>query len=100
MQPILHFVLSAIGTGRITNKKTAQSHHTPSYVYAVYNRQALSLLEQITPYLRTYKRRRSVLILENYIKLTARNGKYSDKLAAKRKEFEDEVMQTKASWNS
>ena len=93
---ILEFCLKAIGAGKITNKRTTKSHHTPSFTYAIYNRQALTLLEQIEPYLRSYKVKRAKLILENYITLTPRNGRYTDKLMRKRKEFEKTVLETKS----
>lgn len=85
---ILEFCLLAIGAGKITNKRISKIHHTPSFTYAIYNRQALALLKQIEPYLRSYKLKRARLILENYIALTPRNGKYSEELMAKRKKFE------------
>lgn len=37
-----------------------------SFTFALYNRQALSLLEQIHIYLRTYKAERATLILRDY----------------------------------
>ncbi len=92
--PLLDFVLQTVGTGKITNKRVVSEKHTPSFVYAVYNRQALDLLEQFTPYLRTYKYKRATIILKNYINLTARNGKYSDELIARRREFEQAVLTT------
>ncbi len=75
--PLLKYVKKAIGAGRITNKRTYQSHHTPSVTYAISNRQALTVLEQVRPYLRTYKAKRAELILRSYIRLTPRNGKYT-----------------------
>jgi hypothetical protein len=39
--PMLEFVLAATGVGKITNKARSQPHHSHSYAYAVYNRQAL-----------------------------------------------------------
>lgn len=93
---ILEFCLNAIGAGKITNKKTTKSHHTPSFTYAIYNRQALTVLEQIVPYLRSYKVKRAHIILENYIALTPRNGKYTDKMLLQRKEFEKLVLSTKS----
>jgi len=60
---LLEFVLSATGVGKITNKQASKSHHAHSYAYAVYNRQALSLLEQTLPYLKSYKHDRADLIL-------------------------------------
>ena len=93
---ILEFCLKAIGAGKITNKRTTKSHHTPSFTYAIYNRQALKILEQIEPYLRSYKVKRAQLILENYIALTPRNGKYTEDMLNQRKEFEERVLNTKS----
>lgn len=92
---ILEFCLKVIGAGKITNKRVSEAHHTPSFTYAIYNRQALSLLKQIEPYLRSYKVKRAQLILANYIALTPRNGKYTEELMKKRKEFEKSVLKTK-----
>lgn len=89
---LLEFVLSTAGVGKITNKSTAQAHHTPSFVYAIYNRQALDLLEQLFPYLRGYKARRAALILRDYIELTPRNGKYTPEQKTLRKQFENSVL--------
>ncbi len=92
---LLEFVLSAIGAGKITGKRTTQAHHTPSYTYSIYNRQALSLLEQLSQYLKSYKSRRAAIIKQDYIALTPRNGKYSKKLLQQRKAFEETVLNTK-----
>jgi len=95
-QQLLEFSLHAIGAGKITRKRTSKTHHTPSFAYAIYNRQALEVLEQIEPYLRSYKVKKAKLILDNYIALTPRNGKYTEKLMSKRKEFEKTVLGTKS----
>jgi len=93
---LLEFVLAATGVGKITNKQASKSHHAQSYAYAVYNRQALSLLEQILPYLRSYKSDRAALILKDYLTLTPRNGKYSGETLARKKVFEKTVLAIKA----
>ncbi len=93
---LLDFVLSVTGVGKITNKRKSQSHHAPSFAYAVYNRQALALLEQTLPHLRSYKRDRAVLILQDYLSVTPRNGKYTTRLLANKREFEDKVLSIKA----
>ena len=93
---LLEFVLSATGVGKITNKKASKAHHAHSYAYAVYNRQALALLEQTVSYLKSYKRDRAKLILKDYLTVTPRNGKYSDELLARKKEFEQTVLSIKA----
>jgi len=53
---LLEYVLRVVGAGRITKKQIYSVNHTPSVTYVIDNRQALSLLEQIAPYLRTYKK--------------------------------------------
>ena len=89
---LLEFVLDATGTGKITTKKTTRYNHSPSFTYAVYNRQALALLDQVRPHLKSYKLRRAELILAEYLVVTPRNGKYTPELLAKKKNFEDRVL--------
>ena len=93
---LLEFVLAVTGVGKITNKKTSESHHARSYAYAVYNRQALALLENTLPFLRSYKRDRAKLILRDYLTVTPRNGKYTVDVLARKKEFEQIVLSIKA----
>lgn len=89
---LLEYVLEVVGTGKITKKKTVKMNHSPSFNYAIYNRQALSLLEQISPYLQTYKKYRSQLIIKDYLRLTPRNGKYSEDLRSAKQDFEIQVL--------
>ncbi|MEL7046186.1 MAG: LAGLIDADG family homing endonuclease [Pseudomonadota bacterium] len=89
---MLEFVRSATGVGKITNKRVYAAHHRPSFTYAVYNRQALQLLIQVEPYLRSYKKHRSVLAIRQYISVTPRNGKYNPELLDARQSFEDEFL--------
>ncbi|MBL1458401.1 MAG: LAGLIDADG family homing endonuclease [Methylophaga sp.] len=89
---LLEYVLEVVGTGKITTKKTVKTHHSPSFTYAIYNRQALNLLTQISPYLRTYKKHRSQLILKDYLRLTPRNGKYSEELRSAKHDFEIQLL--------
>jgi hypothetical protein len=92
---LLEFVKGALGVGKITGKRTARDHHSPSFTYAVYNRQALRVLEQVHPYLRTYKAMRSNLILRDYLALTPRNGRYTERLRQDRGRFESAVLSIK-----
>lgn len=94
--PLLQYVLEVVGVGKITSKKTYRSHHAPGYTYSVSNRQGLSLLKQIHPYLRTYKAKRTALIIRDYIRLTPRNGRYTPEISQARKVFEREVMSIKS----
>jgi len=84
---LLIYIRRAIGVGRITHKRISRAHHTPSFTYAIANRQALALLEQISPYLRTYKSQRAALVLRDYIRLTPRNGKYTLQQQREREAF-------------
>lgn len=96
---LLDYVLSTIGAGKITRKRTIQPHHTPSFTFAIYNRQALNLLEQIHYYLKTYKRDRAALVLRDYLALTPRNGKYSEQLQLARERFETDLLDIKPKTN-
>jgi hypothetical protein len=60
---LLRYVKMIVNAGKITRKRTTSHRHTPSFTYALYNRQALVLLEQISPFLKTYKAERCKLIL-------------------------------------
>ena len=93
---LLELIQSVTGVGKITNKVTSKSHHTPSYTYSVYNRQALSLLNQIFLFLKSYKRDRAQLILDEYLSVTPRNGKYTNESLARKSEFEESVLALKA----
>ena len=92
---LLEFVRNSVSSGNITSKRTTKSNHTPSYTYAVYNRQAFSLLEQITKYLKTYKLKRARLILDKYQEVTPRNGKYTPEMKENRERFISTFLETK-----
>jgi hypothetical protein len=89
---LLQFVLERVGAGKITRKKTAAAHHTPSCAYSVSNRQALSLLEQLYPFLQSHKRERARLVLSQYTAVTPRNGKYAPPVEQRREVFEREFF--------
>lgn len=84
---LLKWVKELVGAGQITQKRTYNKKHAIGFCYRICSRQALNLLFQISPYLRTYKRKRAELILKNYTKLTPRNGKYSSKLLLEKERF-------------
>lgn len=94
--PLLEYVLQVIGAGRITKKCTRSDNHTPSFTYQIDSRQALDLLKQVAPHLRTYKAKRASLILKDYVSLTPRNGKYSSEMKQARRVFEETVLSIKA----
>ena len=74
------------------DKRVSQPHHTPSFAFVIRSRQALLLLEQITPYLRTYKRSRAELLLRSYLSVTPRNGRYTATVLAARRAFEEQFF--------
>src|SRR3990172_1275986 len=84
---LLNYVQETVGAGRITNKRTSRVNHTPSFTYSISNRQALNLLKQITPYLKSYKFGRATLVLDNYVRLTPRNGRYTSNQLEEREAF-------------
>lgn len=86
-RPLLEYVRMIVGAGHVTNKRVYQPEHTPGVTYTLNNRQALNLLEQIAPYLRTYKAERASLILRDYVRLTPRNGRYSPEQKEERTKF-------------
>ncbi len=89
---ILKFVAATAGVGRITSKRTYHARHKPSFTYQVSSRQALSLLGQIAPYMRSYKSERVRLALRYYVVLTPRNGKYRPDTRKARDEFEARLL--------
>jgi hypothetical protein len=95
-RPILDFALQQFGAGKITTKKTVKAHHSPGFTYAISNRQALSLLLQIEPFLRSYKRQRAALVRTDYVRLTPRNGKYTTVTLTARQRFESQLLGLRA----
>ncbi len=87
---MLEFVHESVGAGCITTKRTYSQRHTQSFAYKVTNRQALDLLSQIAPYLKTYRAVRAQMAIERYLAVTPRNGKYPQKLCRMKDEFERE----------
>lgn len=93
---ILKFVIERVCAGKITSKRTISDLHTPSFCYAISSNQALALLEQVLPHLRSYKRLRAELAIRSYRALTPRNGRYSAGQLGKRQEFERSFLALKA----
>lgn len=84
---LLEFVKSATGVGKITRKRVVSTRHSPSFTYAVSNRQALALLGQIRGQLKSYKAQRADLLLADYVRLTPPNGHYSPEMTTRRAAF-------------
>lgn len=91
-RPLLDYVLHTLGAGRITTKRAYKPAHSPSFTFAIDNRQALCLLQQIAPFLKTYKAARAQLVLRNYVSLTPRNGRYTDEMRSQRQSFVNQFL--------
>lgn len=89
---ILEFAQVSVGAGKLTRKRTSKVHHTPSYAYSLWNRQALALLGQVEPYMQSCKRDRARLALRDYVRLTPRNGKYNETVRVERGAFESTLL--------
>jgi hypothetical protein len=85
---LLRYVRTTVGAGRISGKVCSRPHHSPSFAYVITGRQALTVLSQVVPFLRTYKLERARLLLSEYIAVTPRNGRYTPEQRARRTEFE------------
>jgi len=84
---LLEFVLEKVGAGHISSKRVYSEKHFPNAAYKITNRQALDLLEQITPFLQSYKQERAKLVLNDYVRLSPRNGKYTPQQNDERETF-------------
>ena len=93
---ILKYAQKIIGVGKITNKRITKAHHTPSFTYQVANRQALDILKQTTEHLRSYKADRAHLAIQDYTRLTPRNGRYTPAQLQERNQFIDKFLALRA----
>jgi len=93
---ILEWVLHETGAGKLTSKRTVSPKHAPSFTFSVSNRQALELLRQVAPFLRSYKRIRAGMALNDYVALTPRNGRYSPEQDSARTRFETDFLAVRA----
>jgi hypothetical protein len=82
--------------GTINNKKNYNPKcHKDSYTLIIKNKEnVLNLLRDVTPFLRVDKKKnRALWILENYEKVTPRNGKYNEALLKNKLMFEESFFQ-------
>ena len=87
---LVEWTRATLGVGKITRKTTTLPHHAPGLTFCISNRQALDVLAQVAPFLRSYKRGRAELVLSRYLAVTPRNGKYSPAVRDARRKFEAE----------
>lgn len=88
---LLSYTQSLTG-GVISSKKNYNpDRHKDSFTLNIKKKETvISLLSKIEPYLRVpQKRKRALWIIENYDKVTMRNGKYNQDLIKRKLAFED-----------
>ncbi len=93
---ILKYVQQITGVGKITNKRITKDNHTPSFTYQVANRQALDILKQTVDFFRSYKSDRARLAVQDYTRVTPRNGRYSPAQLQERNRFIDKFLAIRA----
>lgn len=85
---IIDWLIANVG-GYAILKPPAKKHHRPVLVWRSRGRDAVRLCECLAPVLlESSKRARANLIARDYIRLTPRNGRYSEQMKADRAEFE------------
>lgn len=86
---LLEWIVKTTKMGRIQSKKNYKPHkHQASYTYSVRYNDAIQLLDEIEPYLVIpQKKLRAKLILNEYKRLTPRNGRYSPELLKAKEDF-------------
>lgn len=85
---LLQYIHGLVGAGRITHKASARQHHSPAFTYVLTSRHALAVLARVAPYLRTYKAQRARMLLDEYLLVTPRNGRYTADQRSAREAFE------------
>lgn len=90
---LVDWARDTISAGKITSQRTYRPNHAVGLTFSIANRQALDVLGQVTPFLRSCKRERAQLILDRYLAVTPRNGKYSAARRNARAAFDREFEQ-------
>ncbi len=84
----LEYLKSHFG-GTIVSNKVYERNHKPSWHWTLVGNKVLDLLPKVMPYmLEPSKKYRANLIVNEYKKLTPRNGKYTDNMKLLKKDFE------------
>lgn len=91
---LLEWVKDTVGKGRIISKKNYNiEKHKDCYSYVLRRNDAISLLNDIYPYLIiNTKKKRAELIISKYKSVTPRNGYYTDEMLIAKEEFYKEFM--------
>jgi len=89
LEEIKDFIQSELNVKGSISKKTARKeNHSDSYDLKYLYNNALKVIEQIETY-HPKKKHRKEIITEQYLKLTPRNGKYSDEMKKEREKMID-----------
>lgn len=79
--------------GVISKKNERNPNWKQAYIWKIEHRKAISLLEEIVSYLNEPKKKaRAQLIIKDYIRLTPRNGRYSEEMKQQKLKFEEEFF--------
>lgn len=86
---LLEWIKDKMGSGRINKKKNYNiDKHKTSYTYFIYYDVAIDIMKKIEPFLViTKKKLRAKFIVENYKKVTQRNGRYSEQQKLVKEQF-------------
>jgi hypothetical protein len=85
---ILEWIQSHFG-GVICEKKPAKPEHNTNYEIAWEHNAALYVLEKIIPYMKHPKKKaRAQYLLDNYKRVTLRNGRYNEEEMVRKLDFE------------
>lgn len=78
----------------IISKKSLKEGYLPETVITIRTDEAIRLLKDILPYMRHHKKiKRANHIVNNYKKVTVRNGKYNSKQLEAKLQFEKEFFE-------
>ncbi|NPV29109.1 MAG: hypothetical protein HPY58_05490 [Firmicutes bacterium] len=86
---LLEWIKNTTGYGTIIRKRNYNpARHKDSYTLNIRYNEAITLLNDIVEYLvLPRKKRRAMLIISEYKKVTPRNGRYSKELLAEKERF-------------
>lgn len=91
---ILEEIKRICGCGVITTKRTYKEGHSPSWTWKITHQRAIAILEEIVDCLfEPKKKARAELIIQDYIRLTPRNGKYTEEGERLKLEFEEKFFE-------
>ncbi len=93
---LIDWLLATVGSGSIVTKKKYQDHHKQAHTFRLTRGSALELLQGVLPYLRiNRKRERASMLVNEYVSLTPRNGKYTEEMSAAKQEFVERFEKVK-----